>query len=75
MAIKTRTNGDRLNEAIVNKVEKILNSADCIQSVHIEIDGAIGEMPMIKYNICEKIIPNEDLERDNDDGSVAVIKL
>lgn len=60
MAIKT--NGERLNEAIVSKVEKVLNSADHIQEVHIEIDGSIGVMPIIKYSICEKIIPIEEME-------------
>ena len=59
MAIKTSS--ERLNEAIVSKVQKVLNSAEHIQEVHIEIDGSIGEMPMIKYSICEKIIPIEEI--------------
>lgn len=68
MAIKT--NGDRINEAIVKKVEKVLNSAERIQEVHIQIDGCIGELPMIKYSICEMISPVAEIEKEDDKKEV-----
>lgn len=45
----------KLNQAIVAKVQKVLDSTDCIDSIHIEIRGKRGEAPIIIYSITEFI--------------------
>lgn len=37
----------KLNQAIVAKVQKVLDSTDCIDSIHIEIRGKRGEAPAL----------------------------
>lgn len=49
-----------MNEMIVNKVSQILDNAKHIQSVHIYIDGAPGEAPVIRYDITEVISYDRD---------------
>lgn len=56
--------GERLNDAIVEKVRKVLDNAERLQKVHIEIDGEIGCMPVIKYRVEELIAPREELMED-----------
>ena len=51
MALKARF----LDEAIVEKVQKILNNTDHIDCFHIEITGIRGEAPTINYSITEFI--------------------
>lgn len=47
------------DEAIVKKVEKILNSSDYIDSAEIKISLARGEISIINYNIREYIVPDD----------------
>ena len=47
------------NEAIVKKVEKILESTNFIDNLRIVIEGSRGEIPTIQYNIKEWIVPDE----------------
>ena len=44
------------DEAIVKKVEKILNSSDYIDSAEIKISLARGEISIINYNVKEYIV-------------------
>lgn len=53
--------GERLNDAIVEKVRKILDNAERLQEVHIEIDGKIGELPLIEYRVKELIEPSSEV--------------
>ena len=50
---------DNLNDAIVKKLQSILNNTDYIDSMYITIDGNRGEIPVIKYSIKEFIVPQE----------------
>lgn len=45
------------NKAIVNKIEKILNSTDYVDSARIVIEDARGEVATIQYSIKEFITP------------------
>ena len=54
-------NGERLNDAIVEKVRKVLDNAERIQEVHIKIDGKIGELPLIEYRVKELIEPSSEV--------------
>lgn len=45
------------NKAIVNKIEKILNSTDYVDSARIVIEDARGEVVTIQYSIKEFITP------------------
>lgn len=60
MAKKAET----LNQAIVNKVDSVLNNADCIDSIYITIEGNRGEVPTITYKIRELIVPDDCEEKD-----------
>ncbi len=48
-----------LNQAIVNKVDSVLNNTDFIDSVFIMIEGNRGEVPTITYKIKELIVPDD----------------
>lgn len=50
---------ENLNQAIVNKVDSILNNAEHIESVYITVEGNVGEIPTITYRIKESIIPDD----------------
>ena len=54
-------NADRLNRAIVNKVESILENTEHITALNIFISGEVGAIPQIRYNITENIIPTEEV--------------
>lgn len=54
-------NADRLNRAIVNKVESVLRNTEHITALNIFISGEVGEIPQIKYSITEDIIPTEEV--------------
>ena len=54
--------GKRLNDAIVNKVKKILDNMESTTSLSISVYGEVGEIPTIRYNITENIIPKEGAE-------------
>ena len=60
MAIKA----DNLNDAIVEKIQSILDNTDYIDSMYITIEGNRGEVPTIRYNIKEFITPKE-VENEN----------
>ena len=47
------------NDAIVNKVQSILNNTNFIDSMTIVIEGNRGEVPTIGYNIKEFVVPKE----------------
>lgn len=49
----------KVNQSIVDKVQKILDSTDKMSSLYIEIEGRPGELPIIKYSITELITHNE----------------
>ena len=55
MANKAET----LNQAIVNKVDSVLNNAEHIDSVYITIEDNRGEVPTITYKIRELIVPDD----------------
>ena len=61
-----RITNKRKNEAIVEKVKKILDSADFIDSAEIFISIARGEATTIKYNVKELIVPEDDKKKDKD---------
>ena len=46
---------ERLNKAIVDKVESILNNTESIRDIDIHIQGSIAEAPTIRYCIEEII--------------------
>lgn len=48
-----------LNQAIVSKVDSVLNNTDFIDSVFITIEGNRGEVPTITYKIRELIVPDD----------------
>ena len=48
-----------LNQAIVNKVDSVLNNAKHLDSVYIIIEGNRGEVPTITYKIRELIVPDD----------------
>ena len=50
-----------LSDAIVDKVQSILNNTDCIENMCIMIDGSVGETPTIRYNIKELIVPKKEV--------------
>ena len=50
---------ETLNQAIVNKVDSVLNNAEHIDSIYITIEGNRGEVPTITYKIRELIVPDE----------------
>lgn len=50
---------DNLNDAIVAKIQNILNNAECIDSMRIIVEHNSGEIPTIRYDIKELIIPQE----------------
>ena len=58
-----RITNKRKNEAIIEKVKKILDSADFIDSAEIFISIARGEVTTIKYNIKEFITPEDDKKK------------
>lgn len=51
--------GKRLNEAIVDKVKKVLDNMESPQSLYIRIETNVGEVPTINYRVTENIIPKE----------------
>lgn len=51
------------NKAVVEKVKKILDSSDFIDSAEIVISIARGEVTTIKYNIKEFITPEDDKKK------------
>ena len=62
MAIGAR--GEKLNKAIVDKVESILANANCPTEVKIEIEAKVGVAPYIKYQIEEFIVVEESEDND-----------
>ena len=58
MAIK-KMRGEKMNKAIVDKVESILNNTDCPTEFKIEIEAKVGVAPYIKYRIEEFIVVEE----------------
>ena len=51
--------GKRLNDAITEKVKKILDNMDSTTELYIRIEANVGEVPLINYRITESIIPKE----------------
>ena len=50
---------DNLNDAIVEKIQSILNNIEYADNMYITIENNRGEVPTIRYNIKEFIIPQE----------------
>ena len=57
MAIGAR--GEKMNKAIVDKVESILANTNCPTEVKIEIEAKVGVAPYIKYQIEEFIVVDD----------------
>lgn len=66
MAVKV-LKAERLNAAIVKKVEDVLNNTQHIRDIKILIEGSIGTAPSIKYEISEFIDPIEGDENEQQD--------
>ena len=62
MAIGER--GEKLNKAIVDKVESILANTNCPTEVKIEIEAKVGVAPYIKYQIEEFIVVDDSEDND-----------
>ena len=62
MAIMAR--GEKLNKAIVDKVESILDNTNCPTEVKIEIEAKVGVAPYIKYQIEEFIVVDDSEDND-----------
>ena len=54
MAIKT-TNAEKMNKAILEKVERILNNIEYGRSVRIVINAELGGLPDVDYRVTELI--------------------
>ena len=54
MAIKT-TNAEKMNKAILDKVERILNNIEYGKSVRIVINAELGSLPDVDYRVTELI--------------------
>lgn len=67
MAISVNHRKDR-NATIVNKVESILRHAEFDTNVTIIIEAYQGEVPTIRYNITENIVPDMVYEENADKG-------
>ena len=57
-------NNELKNIAIVNKIEKILNSANYIDSARIVIEIARDEVTCVQYSIKEFITPETDKSKE-----------
>ena len=55
---------DRLNKAIVNKIERVLANTEHITALNIFITCEAGVIPQIRYNITEDIAWRDDDETD-----------
>lgn len=66
MAVKV-LKAERLNAAIVKKVEDVLNNTQHIRDIKILIEGSIGMAPSIKYEISEFIDSIEGDENEQQD--------
>ena len=58
MATQTN-NAEKLNNAIVRKVDKVLKNTDHIESIRIVIEGSREEYPSIYYGIKEYITDDD----------------
>lgn len=56
---------EKLNKAIVDKVESVLNNTESIRDMDIRIQGSIAEVPTIRYCIEEVIKWDSESEEDN----------
>ena len=55
-----------LNDTIIEKVQSILNNTDCIKNMCIIIEGGVDEIPTIRYNITELIVPKKEITNGKD---------
>lgn len=58
---------ETLNQAIVNKLDRILKNTDNVDGLYIIIEGNRGEVPQITYKVKEFITPPEDNDGGNND--------
>ena len=58
---------ETLNQAIVNKLDRILKNTDNVDGLYIIIEGNRGEAPQITYKVKEFITPSEDNDGGNND--------
>lgn len=59
------TKGERLNKAIISKLERVLENTEDILDMKICIEGSAGLAPTITYEIEERIrveVTNERFE-------------
>ena len=67
MGVSVNHRKDR-NATIVKKVESILRHAEFDTNVTIIIEAHRGEVPTIRYNITENIVPDMVYEENADKG-------
>lgn len=48
---------NRLNKAIVDKVQKILDNTESIQGLDVYIHGEVGNGVTIRYTVDERVFP------------------
>lgn len=60
------TNNKRLNKAIVDKIESVLENTESIRDLDIQIHGAYDEIPTIRYNIEEIVRWDSESEGKNE---------
>lgn len=58
---------ETLNQAIVDKLDRILKNTDNVDGLYIIIEGNRGEAPQITYKVKEFITPSEDNDGGNND--------
>ena len=68
MAIQKRHSNEAENEAIINKVAKVLNNTDYPTKKTIVIESALDEVTTIRYNITELIMPKDDMATECREG-------
>lgn len=56
---------EKLNDAIVAKVKSVLDNTKSITHLYMSIEGGMGEITQIRYNITENIVPltEEEIEK------------
>ena len=62
MRITGTTPSEKLNKAIVDKVENVLENTESIQQLDINIHASYDDIPTIRYEISEIIKWNSESE-------------
>ena len=65
---------EKLNDAIVAKVKSVLDNTKRVTHLYISIEGSVGEIPQIRYNITENIVPLTEEENEKSKSYYEVTK-